>query len=85
MDEFIKYFRPRKLYIPKDTCIQIQNFYDRLWNLTHQFMVGVEQGGDERHPDRDTWSEVDSAMKEDAKPALEALEDDFRRLLGHSS
>jgi len=82
MKDFADYFRPRKLYLPKQLANRIKAFEEKLFGLATEFMIGVEQGGDDRYPDRDTWAKVDKAMHEEARPLFEALEDEFRRLLG---
>lgn len=82
MKKLADYFRPRRLYLPKELADRIKAFEDKLFDLAQDFMWGVEAGGDERYPDRDTWFKVDKAMREEARPLFEALEDEFRRMLG---
>jgi len=82
MKSFADYFRPRRLFLPNELANRIKAFEDKLFGLATEFMFGVEQVGDERYPDRDTWAKVDEAMHEEARPLFEALEDEFRRLLG---
>jgi len=82
LKNFDDYFKTRKLYVSKELAQRIKALVDRLYGLTVDFMHGVEKGGDESFPDRDTWTKVDNAMRNEAKPLLEALEDEFRSLLG---
>lgn len=82
--EFQAFFRPNRLYLPKDTATRIQDFRAKLHSTAIDFMFNVEQGGDERSkdPDRDTWVKVDKFITDEVPPLLELLEDDFRRILG---
>jgi len=82
--EFLDYFRPRRLYLPKETADQIQDFHGKVHSAAMDFMFGVEMGGDERSriPDRDTWMKVDDFMRKEVPPILALLEDDFRKILG---
>ncbi|MFM7591798.1 MAG: hypothetical protein ACKO85_08385, partial [Isosphaeraceae bacterium] len=82
MKNFTDYFRPRRLYLPKEIADRIKAFEDKLFSLAQDFMWGVEAGGDERYPDQDTWSKVDKAVREEARPLFTALEDEFRSILG---
>jgi hypothetical protein len=82
--DFLAYFRPNHLYLPKETAKQIQDFSAKLHSAAIDFMFGVEQGGDLRSqdPDRDTWIKVHQFISDEVPPLLELLEDDFRRILG---
>jgi hypothetical protein len=82
--DFLAYFRPNRLYLPKETANQIQDFSTKLHSAAIDFMFGVEQGGDQRSqdPDRDTWIKVHQFISDEVPPLLELLEDDFRRILG---
>src|SRR5439155_4390755 len=84
--EFLDYFRPRRLYLPKETSRRLNDLHNKLHSAAVDFMFNVEQGGDERRrrkdPDRDTWIEVDKFMREEVPKLLELLEDHFRELLG---
>jgi nitrogen fixation/metabolism regulation signal transduction histidine kinase len=82
MKYFTEYFRPRRLYLPKQIADRINELEKKLFNLAEDFKWGVEAGGDERSPGRDTWLKVDKAMREEARPLLTALEDEFRSILG---
>jgi hypothetical protein len=85
--ELSDYFRPRRLYLPKPLADRIYEFQGRMFELTRKFMVGVEHGGDDRHPDSgiDTWVEVATAMREEGGPLFDAIEAEFRSLLGVQS
>ena len=82
MKYFTEYFRPRRLYLPKQIADRINALVDKLFSLADDFKWGVEAGGDERSSERDTWLKVDKAMREEARPLLTALEDEFRSILG---
>ena len=84
--KLLDYFRPRRLYLPKETSQRINELHKKLHSVAMDFMFNVEKGGDERRrqkdPDRDTWFEVDKFMSEEVPKLLELLEDHFRELLG---
>jgi hypothetical protein len=83
--EFDEYFRKHELYIPKELANRIKTFVEKLHGMAVEFMVGVEQGGDNRYADRDTWVKVDKELRGEARPLLEGLKDEFRGLLGVAS
>jgi hypothetical protein len=82
MKRFSDYFHPRQLYLPKEIADRIKSFEIMLSGLAQEFKWGVEAGGDERHPDRDTWPKVETAMREEARPLFIALENEVRSILG---
>lgn len=81
MDSFDVYFRRHQIYLPNALAERIREFNKAIHGNTMAFMFKVEQG-DERYPDRDTWFEVDHAVRDEIQPLLESLRAEFRRMLG---
>jgi hypothetical protein len=85
--EFLDYYRPRRPFLPKRTVLSIEDFCAKLHKITVNFMIGVEQGGDERRAqrgvakDKDTWIESYETFTEEIPPILALLEDDLRKIL----
>ena len=82
-DAFLDSFRPNRLFLPKHTANQINDFANRLSSLSRNFMCEVEMAGS-RYDKADTvaWEKIYSNLTKDVPPLLELLEDDFRELLG---
>ena len=68
LKSFSDYFHPRQLYLPKEIADKINSLEKKLFSLAEEFKWGVEAGGDDCHPDRDTWVKVTTAMHEEAQP-----------------
>lgn len=83
-DDFMQYFRPNKIYIPKATAEKIRILYNTLYRATAQFGMAQAVGkGTTRAPE--TYGHLfDEFFKssEQVPVLLEALEDDFQKLLG---
>jgi hypothetical protein len=84
LEEFFGYYRPNRLFLPKETVIKIEEFVKKLHGMTVEFMIGVEQGMDSHRndPDRNTWIKTMDFMSKEVPPLLTILEDDFRKILG---
>lgn len=84
MDDFLKYFKSRKIYLPELTAAKVEEFWQGLYEISIKFMHGVEQGGDERrrNDDKDTWTEAYHYMSKHVPSVLKALESEFRNILG---
>ena len=80
--EFINYFEPHKLYLPKKTAVMVESYYKNLWNLGIDFLHNVEKPIAGDRPKVDEWMKISQKMTEDVPKLLDILTDDFRRLLG---
>jgi len=88
LQEFLSYYKPRRLFLPADTVKLIEGFYKGLYDISINFMIGVERGADysdKKSPDSDTWIKAHKYMTEEVPPLLEKLENDFRQILGTTS
>jgi hypothetical protein len=83
MNEFLEYYKSRKIYLPEATAEKVDVFWQGLYEISIDFMYGVEQGGDERRKDdKDTWSKAYNYMSKHVPSVLKALEKEFRNILG---
>ena len=89
MEEFLKYYRSRKIYLPEATAEKVEEFWQGLYKIVIDFMYGVEQGGDERgrklHDKdtyKDTWVEAHNYISKHVPSVLKTLEKEFRSILG---
>lgn len=81
--EFLDYYRPRRLFLPKETAKKIEDCYGKLSSTTIEFMFEVEQA--ERGERRDStkkWADTAKFVAEEIPALLTLLEDDFRQILG---
>ena len=83
MNEFLAYYKSRKIYLPEATAEKVEKFWIGLYEITIDFMRGVEQGRDEKRKDgKDTWMEAHNYMSKHVPEVLKALEKEFRSILG---
>ena len=84
--EFLDYYRPNCLYLPKETERRIDEFYPKLHSMAVEFMWGIEEGRDrvdrKTNPDKDTWIKAMDFMNKEVPPLLNLLKDDLRKILG---
>lgn len=88
LQDFIGYFKTKKIYLPNETAQRVEEFTIGLRDITIDFMNGVERGRDERRlkhgEDVDTWQNAHEYMTDEVPPVLNALEEEFRSILGVS-
>ena len=83
MDDFLKYYKSRKIYLPEEIAEKVEEFWQGLYEISIDFMYGVERGRDERRKDeKDTWAEAHNDMSKHVPLVLKALEKEFRSILG---
>jgi hypothetical protein len=82
MTNFTDYYKPHALYLPKTLANQTKAYSDKLFNCARDFKLGVEEGGDARSPNTDTWRRVATEMRKEAPALFLAIEDEFRKMLG---
>jgi len=82
-NNFQDYFRPHRVFLPRETAERLSNFYAKVRGLAFNFMWGVEAEGDlkDKNPHKDTQSEVEEIMAKEMMPLIDKLEEDFRKLL----
>lgn len=80
-----EFYAPLRPLFPKATALQIDELQRQLNRISLDFMMGVEQGGDDRdpgdRPNMDTWKTANDFMMTELPAILELLEDDLRRIL----
>lgn len=88
LQDFIDYFKIKKIYLPNETAQKVEEFTGGLRDITIDFMHGVERGRDERRlklgEDVDTWQKAHEYMTKEVPSVLNALEEEFRSILGVS-
>ena len=85
--EFQDYYKPRRIYLPRDLDDKIAEFANGLFKISIEFRRGVEEGGDCRPgapEDKDTWMEAHKYVNEQSVELLKSLEKEFQRELGIS-
>ncbi len=80
--EFLDYYRPNCLFLPKETERRIDEFHPKLHSMALEFMWGVEEGGDRSDPEKNTWMKAHDFMSKEVPPLLNLLKDDLRKILG---
>ncbi len=84
--EFLDFYRPNCLFLPKETERRIDEFYPKLHSMAVEFMWGIEEGRDrvdrKTNPDKDTWIKAMDFMNKEVPPLLNLLKDDLRKILG---
>jgi hypothetical protein len=84
--EFLDYYRPNCLFLPKETERRIDEFYPKLHSMAVEFMWGIEDGRGrierKTNPDEDPWIKAMDFMNKEVPPLLNLLKDDLRGILG---
>lgn len=85
-----RYFFSHKLFLPAETCKKVEDLFQGL--KEHPSKMNMYMGMADQHPSSDielkkldAWSEAWKYFQGDFKPAMTALENDFRMLLGDIS
>jgi len=78
---FLKFYRPRRLFIPKDTATRIDEFHGKLHSIAIDFMVGVDKGVRDKSK-LDAWGQAYDFVSKELPVLIELLENDFRLQLG---
>ena len=82
--EFFNEFNLKRIYIPKNTVIEIEEFITKLRKISVEFNKKVVREQDTKK-EVDNWDEIDTYVNKEAINLFELLEDNFRNLLGHYS
>jgi len=86
LGDFLKFYRPKKLFLPENTVEKIDSFIKRLNDTAFKFMRNVEYlhelEEDEIKKSIDIWVESDKFAVEEIPKIIQVIEDDFRKLLG---
>ena len=77
--EFSQYFSQNKIFLPKRVAAQVQAANQELVSVTNRFAVMVDRKHD---PDTLEWIKVVEKLDGEVSVAMEALEDELRKLLG---
>ena len=82
MDDFLSYYKSRKIYLPEKTAIKIDPFWQGLYEISLDFMYEVEKGLGEGKDKMETWQKAHQYMSKEVPEVLKALEEEFRSILG---
>jgi hypothetical protein len=82
MQEVNEYYLPRKLFIHPDAAKKVEELRNRLFRITTDFMISVEQPDYGKQPDIAEWGKAYKAMTDDVAPMFKSLEAHFQKLLG---
>ncbi len=84
MKELLEYYRPRRIYLPKETQSNIDVFYKRLHLTTLTFMVDVEHNKERftGNTDDSTWFKTIDFMNKDCVQIMDNLDSDLKKILG---
>jgi len=87
--EFYRYFNRKKIFLSEDTCNKIENLYLAIRNPVYDYSIYVNSPHNDAHTSGkkfDAWVNAwDSIDKNEVPAARNALESDFRKLLGVES
>ena len=85
-----KFFFTHKIFLPANTCTKIEELFRSV--KEHPSRMRVYMNMAERHPESemsiksyDAWSQAWKYFDKEFKPAMAALEDDLRALLGEAA
>lgn len=81
---FFNEFNLKRIYIPKKTVIEIEEFITKLRKISVEFHKKVVREQDTKK-EVDNWDEIDTYVNNEVKNLFELLEENFRNLLGHYS
>lgn len=83
ISEFHDYYRPRRIYLPKEVAEQVDAFEKKLSSITRKHMRFQEN---EQKMSDDEWvkraGEIAGMINKELPAVFEKLENEFRRLLG---
>jgi hypothetical protein len=79
MKAFLEYYKPRRIYFPKLTQLNLDAFYLKLHMATANFMFKVEA---EHTRVPDGWTESMDFMTKECVELTNALDSDFKKILG---
>lgn len=84
MGEFFDYYKPRRIYLPKETQSQIDAFVNQLHLTAVKFMFDVEQYRQKPvdKAEEDTWFKTAEFMSKESLQILGNLDLDFKKILG---
>lgn len=87
MNKTRKDFLTQRIFFPATTADRTQQFIDALWRKVIKFQLWVDAPPDQQSwsQTHETWHEVSEWVENEVPPLLAAIEDDFRRLLGHEA
>jgi hypothetical protein len=78
-NKFLDLFTTTKIYLPRDTAIQVEKIFQEIRGAHIDFMFAVDAN---HTPDIKVWQEVHHKVQALSKVAIADLEDDLRGLLG---
>ena len=78
-NKFLDLFSTTKIYLPKDTAIQVEKIFQEIRGAHIDFMFAVDANN---RPDIKVWQEVHRKVGALSEVAIADLEDDLRCLLG---
>lgn len=84
MTEFYDYYKPRRIYLPKETQSSIDAFAKQLGVTTMTFMFNVEQNRQRptENPEDDTWMKTLNFMNKECVQIMNNLDSDLKKILG---
>ena len=82
--DFLQYFSPKKIYIPKETADKIRVFHNTLHRATIQYSMALAVSNSPTREPAKYGKLFDDFFKssDEVPKLLELLEDDFQKLLG---
>ena len=85
--EYLSYYRYNKIYFSADLCKKLDHVFESIHKPSIKFHVwsGMKDaGGDSYERYSNAWSDAWKAMEEEVPKVLSEIEDEFRKLLGHT-
>lgn len=78
--DFVEFYLPSQIYIPKTTRVKIAIFYNHLDHLTRRFAQSLLL--DAKNENVDEWAKTYNKLHDQIPELLTSLEEDFQRILG---
>lgn len=79
---FTSYFRPHRIYLPRDVTDKIEAFYGRLWEIADRFAMGVDDPQADPAQRIHEWSAAFKELRKEGRPIFDDLCTRFQELLG---
>jgi len=83
--DFQEFYRPKRIYIPRNLAAQIDKFVQGLYDISIQFKIGVEQGNEyklETIEDLSIWQKANDYVHGESPKLLTSMEVAFQDFLG---
>ena len=83
MQDFLTYYKVKKIYLPKETIEKIDAFWQGLYEISIDFLHGVDQKSERGETiDLATWKKAHDFTTKEVPNLLKSLDEDLRDIIG---